>query len=232
MDNILKNSEFMGTDDLEWFNGPITFMNLQNPLTLKVSSDKKQIKLENHSPFSFEDVKVCLIKDDDMMPVYAFKEMTKRVEAFKEYSLEVPEKTYTVLKKTFDDKDSYYKVIIYDSFYKELKNIIAPNYTFAIVPRKITLQIGTPEWMWNDDALVRAWVWSNEEDGEWVDCKKVSGTEMTCEIPSSKHNILFVRGNTSKLGWGWNTGMTIHNKSVDMNLSQKGFMFALNDNDL
>lgn len=32
MDNILKNSEFMGTDDLKWFNGPITFMNLQNPL--------------------------------------------------------------------------------------------------------------------------------------------------------------------------------------------------------
>lgn len=228
-DEILKYEGLIGSRFLKWYGDrPALNVYTNKPLQLSVSADKKDVSIYNYSPFDFEDVKVCLVKGDDVMPIYSFKDMGNKIEAFNRCNLSVPEKTYNLLKKTFLDKESKYELIVEDVLYKELAKTSSSTEIVSF-PNTFKVNIRVPEWVWNDGRLLWAWAFgAKDKEDKWLNCAKVSASEISVDVESGCTGIVLVRGNTSKVGWGWNVG-TIDNQTVDFDLRQKGCYFETED---
>lgn len=227
-DEILRKESKIESNEYKWTDRAALEMRLDSPLVLYASDDNKTALLQNFSPFVFEDVKVCLVKGDDVMPIYSFKDMGKKVEAFGEYSIAVPDKTFEVLKKTFEDKDSRLELLVEDALHKELKKADVKLKT-AYLADKVSVKASVPEWIWNDGRIVQVWAFgAKDKEDRWFSCKKVSSTEISAEIDAEYSGLVFVRGNTARTGWNWNVG-TIDNKTVDISLKERGLAFSTAD---
>lgn len=113
---------------------------------------------------------------------------------------------------------SYKKIRYYKGFVAETeKNEI-------VVPTEISVNIGVPFWMFNDDAVNYLWVWNEGEVGHWVKClnRTDQHSQIMAKILAENTHIKIVRlpkeyENNPRFDIAWNTS-----KDIDLNNLNKG----------
>ncbi|WP_294429652.1 chitobiase/beta-hexosaminidase C-terminal domain-containing protein [uncultured Treponema sp.] len=92
-----------------------------------------------------------------------------------------------------------------------------------------TLSVTVPDWIWNDSAVIFAWVWGDTSTGEWITVSG-SGTTATIAVPDDTNGFNMARcpAGTSAPSWTatGNSAGRIYNKTEDVTVSAENNSYS------
>ncbi len=95
----------------------------------------------------------------------------------------------------------------------------------------VTLSVTVPDWVWNDGAVIFAWVWGDSSTGEWIDVSG-SGTTATITVPADTKGFNMARCPAGTTAPSWtatgNSAGRIYNKTNDVTVTSGNTNYSTN----